>query len=73
MPEAYYSYGGFSFLASPRGELYLSVVSNMITFDIAFDSSAVDESETQNTLAVDKRVAQFKNAGARPARPKPAK
>ncbi len=33
MPESFYSYGGFSFLASPRGELYLVSGANMITFD----------------------------------------
>jgi len=48
MPEEYYSYGGFSFLASPRGELYLASGASMITFDIAFDSGDVEDAEEQN-------------------------
>ena len=53
MPENYYSYGGFNFLASPRGELYLSAGSNMITFDIAFDSTAFDDTEEQHAFSGD--------------------
>jgi hypothetical protein len=43
MPEEYYSYSGFSFLASPRGEIYLSTGTKIITFDIAFDATPVEE------------------------------
>jgi hypothetical protein len=42
MPEEYYSYSGFSFLASSRGELYLSVGTRMVVFDIAFDATHAD-------------------------------
>ena len=48
MPGDYYSYGGFSFLASPRGELYLSSGTNVTSFDIAFDSSGFDDGEEPN-------------------------
>ena len=37
MPEGYYSYSGFSFLASPRGEIYLSLGTKVVTFDVALD------------------------------------
>jgi hypothetical protein len=40
MPVDYYSYSGFNFLASSRGELYVSSGLDMITFDIAFDSGS---------------------------------
>ncbi len=53
MPESYYSYGGFSFLASPRGELYLPAGPNMITFDIAFDSSAFDDADERHAFSGD--------------------
>jgi hypothetical protein len=42
MPEEYYSYSGFSFLASSRGELYLSVGTKIVVFDIAFDATHAD-------------------------------
>lgn len=54
MPEEYYAYGGFSFLASPNGELYLASGSNMITFDIAFDSGSVDDAEERNNYSGEK-------------------
>jgi hypothetical protein len=53
MPEDYYSYGGFSFLASPRGELYLTSGLNMITFDIAFDANAFDDAEEQHAYSTE--------------------
>jgi len=37
MPEGYYSYSGFTFLASPKGELFLSLDRRVVTFDIALD------------------------------------
>lgn len=43
MPEGYYSYSGFSFLASPKGELYLSLGSKIIVFDVAFDTNHFEE------------------------------
>jgi len=55
MPEDYYSYGGFSFLASPRGELYLTSGLNMITFDIAFDANAFDDAEEQHAFSAERR------------------
>jgi hypothetical protein len=45
MPDGYYSYGGVSFLASPRGELYLSLATKVISFDIALDSTGVEQSD----------------------------
>ena len=53
MPEDYYSYGGFSFLASPRGELYLASGLNMITFDIAFAANAFDDAEEQHAFSAE--------------------
>jgi hypothetical protein len=49
MPEAYYSYGGFSFLASPRGELYLSLGSRIVVFDLTFDATYDEFAETENS------------------------
>jgi hypothetical protein len=43
MPEEYYSYSGFSFLASPRGEIYLAIGTKVVMFDIAFDATPVEE------------------------------
>jgi hypothetical protein len=43
MPQEYYSYSGFSFLASPRGEIYLSIGTKIVMFDIAFDATPVEE------------------------------
>lgn len=43
MPEGYYSYSGFSFLASPRGEIYLSLGTKIVAFDVVFDASHFDE------------------------------
>jgi hypothetical protein len=53
MPDGYYSYSGFSFLASPRGELYLSLAAKVISFDIALDSSAVEEFDDRNRISSD--------------------
>jgi hypothetical protein len=53
MPD-YYSYGGFNFLASPRGELYVSSGLDMITFDIAFDSGSFEDGEEANRYLGDK-------------------
>lgn len=43
MPEGYYSYSGFTFLASPRGELYLSLGTKIVPFDLALDATHFDE------------------------------
>lgn len=48
MPEGYFSYSGFSFLASPRGELYLPLGTKVITFDIALDGSAAEQFDERN-------------------------
>jgi len=48
MPEAYYAYGGFTFLASPRGELFLSQNQKYVTFDVAFDANLYDYAEEQD-------------------------
>jgi hypothetical protein len=45
MPEGYYSYGGFTFLASARGELYLTLDRKVIAFDLALDGIGLDESD----------------------------
>jgi hypothetical protein len=37
MPEDYYYYSGFTFLASPSGELFLALEGQIMTFDLAFD------------------------------------
>ncbi len=60
MPEEYYSYSGFSFLASPRGELYLSFGTKIVVFDIAFDATHEEE------------FAELENSGADAADPNPA-
>lgn len=38
MPEEYETYGGFNFLASPAGALFVFVGNRVITFDISFDT-----------------------------------
>lgn len=43
MPEAYYSYSCFSFLGSPRGELYLSLGRRIVLFDLTFDAAYNEE------------------------------
>jgi hypothetical protein len=43
MPEEYYSYSDFTFLASPRGELFLSLGTTMVTFDVAFEADHNEE------------------------------
>lgn len=43
MPAEYYSYSGFSFLASPRGEVYLAIGTRVVMFDIAFDVTPADD------------------------------
>jgi hypothetical protein len=40
IPPPYYSVGGFSFLASPKGELNIFLQRRVITFDITFDIGA---------------------------------
>ena len=37
MPEGYWPYSGFEFLASPMGELFVFVANKTITFDIALE------------------------------------
>jgi hypothetical protein len=43
MPEDYYAYSGFSFLASPKGELYLSAGTRIVPFDLAIDATHADD------------------------------
>jgi hypothetical protein len=43
MPPGYNSYGGFNFLANPRGELFLFVNNKVVTFDVSLDMG--DEAE----------------------------
>ena len=50
MPEGYESYGGFTFLASPRGELFLLSGEKVVTFDIALDASGADYRADLNNL-----------------------
>ncbi len=45
IPPPYYSLGGFSFLASPKGELNILLPGRVITFDISFD---IDGGENQS-------------------------
>lgn len=56
MPEDYYSYSGFTFLASPRGELFLTRDLNVITFDIAFDADHFETVEEQNRYYGEKNL-----------------
>jgi hypothetical protein len=56
MPEEYYSYSGFTFLASPRGELFLSLGSSMVTFDVAFDADHNEEITFPNLGDGEKRL-----------------
>jgi len=37
LPKTYFSFGGFSFLASPKGELLVFLTDKIITFDITFE------------------------------------
>jgi hypothetical protein len=50
MPDDYYSYGGFTFLASPRGEIYLARGLSVVTFAIAFDADPSEAMEEQNVI-----------------------
>ena len=56
MPEDYYSYSGFTFLASPRGDLFLTRGSNVITFDIAFDADHFESIEELNRYYGEKNL-----------------
>ncbi len=56
MPADHYSYGGFTFLASPRGELFLSLGASMVTFDVAFDADHSEEIALQNLDGDEKRL-----------------
>ena len=56
MPEEYYSYSGFTFLASPRGELFLALGTNMVTFDVAFDADHNEEITFLNVGDDEKRL-----------------
>jgi hypothetical protein len=49
MPEGYYTYGGFTFLASPRGELFLALNQKFVTFDVAFDGNLYEYAEEQDS------------------------
>ena len=51
MPLGYNSYGGFNFLANPRGELFLFLNNKVVTFDLSLDMG--DEAEWPN---VDRRL-----------------
>jgi hypothetical protein len=51
MPPGYNSYGGFNFLANPRGELFLFLNNKVVTFDLSLDMG--DEAEWPN---VDRRL-----------------
>ncbi|HVO93921.1 MAG TPA: hypothetical protein VMT22_13815 [Terriglobales bacterium] len=57
MPEEYYSYSGFTFLVSPRGELFLSLGPTMVTFDVAFDAEHSDET-TISSIGDETRLAR---------------
>jgi len=58
MPQDYYSYSGFTFLASPRGELFLTRGLNVITFDVAFDADHNEEFALPNVGDDDKRLSR---------------
>jgi hypothetical protein len=67
MPEGYYTYSGFTFLASPRGELFLAAEQNFITFDMAFDADYYDERGAHNTNSAEKKMIRTEPAVKRPA------
>jgi hypothetical protein len=56
MPLGYNSYGGFNFLANPRGELFLFLNNKVVTFDLSLDMG--DEAEWPN---VDRRLIRAKS------------
>lgn len=58
MPVAYYSYSGFTFLASPRDELFLALERKIITFDVAFDGDYFDYAGAQHRSSRDRRLAR---------------
>ena len=63
MPEGYQSYGGFTFLASPRGELFLFNGQKVVTFDIALDHSGTDDGNfSSNTDSAQKNVVRVSGA-----------
>jgi hypothetical protein len=43
MPAAYNAYGGFNFLANPRGELFIFVRNKVVTFDLSLEPEAETE------------------------------
>ena len=43
MPAAYNAYGGFNFLANPRGELFIFVQNKVVTFDLSLEPEAETE------------------------------
>jgi hypothetical protein len=58
MPEDYYSYSGFTFLASPRGELFLALERQIMTFDVGFDGDYFDYAGAQHLSSRDRRLAR---------------
>jgi len=59
MPEGYYSYSGFTFLASPKGELFLSLDRKVVTFDIALDGVNSGYADEQVLSSGDKRLLRY--------------
>jgi len=59
MPEGYYSYSGFTFLASPKGELFLSLDRKVVTFDIALDGANSGYADEQVLSSGDKRLLRY--------------
>jgi hypothetical protein len=49
MPAEYNSYGGFDFLASRGGELFVFFDNKMITFDVSLDPDAFENRGVANS------------------------
>ena len=56
MPEEYEAHGGFNFLASPAGELFVFFGNRVITFDISFNSDPYEKGGVVNRSDEEKKL-----------------
>jgi len=56
MPEEYEAHGGFNFLTSPAGELFVFFGNRVITFDISFDTDRDESRGVVNRSAEEKKL-----------------
>jgi len=66
MPDRYHSYGGFDFLASRSGELFVFSDNRMITFDVSLDPDAFENravSRSNGNVPTDVRLTRTMRQG----------